>query len=463
MTQPLIAISAHQLGKMYHIYRRPLDRLFQMIFRGTKKFYDEYWALQSVTIEVYRGETIGVIGRNGSGKSTFLQLVCGTLAPTSGSVRVNGRIAALLELGAGFNPEFTGRENVYLSASILGLTKEEIDARYEAITEFAGIGDFVNQPVKIYSSGMYARLAFAVAAHVDADILIVDEILAVGDAAFTQRCMRFIRNFKERGTILFVSHDTASVLNLCDRCIWLESGTVREIGLSKDVCHKYAAAIEGEKESTATFRIGGSRKEAPSALIKEHDHRKELIDSTSLKNEVKVFDFDPDAPWFGKRGASIIHVTLLSESGDSMKTPHGGEVARLQIVAEAHQDIVRPILGFYVRDKLGQRIFGDNTYLTYRDELITIPTGNKIMAEFVFRMPYLPPGDYSVSPAIAEGTQDHHVQHQWIDDALFFQVVASHVQKGLMGIPMLDIRLKLDNLTDATEDREPAQRDEVHS
>ena len=171
-----------------------------------------------------------MIGRNGSGKSTFLQLVCGTLTPTVGSVQVKGRIAALLELGAGFNPEFTGRDNVFLSASILGLSQEQITERYDRIEEFAGIGDFIDQPVKVYSSGMYARLAFAVAAHVDADILIIDEILAVGDAAFTQKCMRFIRQFKEHGTILFVSHDASSIVNLCDRCLWLENGSVRQIG-----------------------------------------------------------------------------------------------------------------------------------------------------------------------------------------------------------------------------------------
>ena len=416
-----------------------------MLFRGRRKFYDEYWALQSVSIEILQGETIGVIGRNGSGKSTFLQLVCGTLTPTIGSVSVHGSIAALLEFGAGFNPEFTGRENVYLSASILGLTKAEIDNRYEAIAEFAGIGDFIDQPVKIYSSGMYARLAFAVAAHVDADILIVDEILAVGDAAFTQRCMRFIRQFKENGTILFVSHDTASVLNLCDRCLWLESGTVREIGPSKGVCDNYLAALAGEKESSSTFKIGGSRKDAPVELVKEEDHRNDLIKGSQLRNEIKIFDFDPDAPWYGKKGASITKVELLTESGETLIAPEGGELTRLRITAEAHNLIDRPIIGFYVRDKLGQRIFGDNTYLTYCNDDIKASVGTHIIAEFLFRMPYLPPGDYSISPAIAEGTQDNHTQHHWIDDALFFKVIASHVQKGIMGIPMLTISLEVSN------------------
>ncbi len=203
-----VVIYAKDLGKVYQIYRKPIDRLKQMLFRGRRKFYDEYWALRGVDLEIRRGETIGIVGRNGSGKSTLLQMICGTLAPSQGELAVSGRIAALLELGAGFNPEFTGRENVFLAASVLGLTEQQIVGRFESIAEFAGIGDFIDQPVKIYSSGMYARLAFAVAAHVDADILIIDEILAVGDVAFTQKCMRFIRAFQERGTIFFVSHDT---------------------------------------------------------------------------------------------------------------------------------------------------------------------------------------------------------------------------------------------------------------
>lgn len=231
-----------------------------------KSYYDTYWALRDVTLDVSRGESVAIIGRNGSGRSTLLQTICGTLTPTTGTATVRGRVAALLELGAGFNPEFTGRENVFLSAAILGLT--EIRERYDATAEFAGIGDFIEQPVKLYSSGMYARLAFAVAAHVDADVLIIDEILAVGDAAFTQKCMRFIRQFKKRGTLLFVSHDSTSVINLCDRALWLDRGTVRELGPSKDVCHNYLASIMAEKEDPQGLpHIGGERRtQAPIKL-----------------------------------------------------------------------------------------------------------------------------------------------------------------------------------------------------
>jgi lipopolysaccharide transport system ATP-binding protein len=210
-----IAIEINSISKCYHIYERPSDRLKQMMFRGARKFYREFHALNGVDITIRKGETIGIVGLNGSGKSTLLQIICGTLSQTQGDVSVSGRIAALLELGAGFNPEFSGVENVYMAASLYGLTKAEVDERFKLIADFADIGDQINQPVKTYSSGMYVRLAFAVIAHVDADILIIDEALAVGDAVFTQKCMRFIRKFKETGTLLFVSHDMGSVLSLC--------------------------------------------------------------------------------------------------------------------------------------------------------------------------------------------------------------------------------------------------------
>ena len=240
---PEIAIQVENLSKCYQIYDKPHQRLLQMIHRGHRQYYREFWALKDVSFTVKRGETLGIIGRNGSGKSTLLQLICGTLTPTSGTIKTNGRIAALLELGAGFNPEFTGRENVYMNASILGLSHEEIDARFDDIATFADIGDFIEQPVKSYSSGMYVRLAFAVIAHVDADILVIDEALAVGDAFFTQKCMRFLRNFMETGTVLFVSHDTGAVINLCDHAILLEKGAIKQQGSPKEVAQLYLANL----------------------------------------------------------------------------------------------------------------------------------------------------------------------------------------------------------------------------
>src|SRR5690606_10580997 len=223
-----VAISVRNVGKTFRLYKRPQDRLLERFSR--KRLFREFHALTDIDFEVQKGETVGIIGRNGSGKSTLLQLICGTLTPSIGEITVNGRVAALLELGAGFNPEFTGRENVFLNATILGLTHEEIEARLDDIFAFADIGDFIDQPVKTYSSGMYVRLAFAVIAHVDADVLIIDEALAVGDALFTQKCMRFLRRFREHGTILFVSHDSHAVTNLCERAVWLRDGHIRRVG-----------------------------------------------------------------------------------------------------------------------------------------------------------------------------------------------------------------------------------------
>jgi lipopolysaccharide transport system ATP-binding protein len=220
--QAPLAISVRGLSKCYQIYEQPEDRLKQALLprlhrlagRAGRRYYREFWALRDVSFDVRRGETLGVIGKNGSGKSTLLQIICGTLTPTSGEVQVTGRVAALLELGSGFNPEFTGRENIHMSGAVLGLTREQVDARFDDIVAFADIGAFIGQPVKTYSSGMYVRLAFAVIAHADADILVIDEALSVGDVFFAQKCMRFLRKFQQTGTVIFVSNDASAEENL---------------------------------------------------------------------------------------------------------------------------------------------------------------------------------------------------------------------------------------------------------
>ncbi|SHE69087.1 lipopolysaccharide transport system ATP-binding protein [Desulforamulus putei DSM 12395] len=258
-----IAIRVSNLSKCYHIYDRPQDRLKQYIVprlqrlvgRQPKNYFREFWALKDVSFEVKKGETVGIIGRNGSGKSTLLQLICGTLTPTSGTVETYGRIAALLELGSGFNPEFTGRENVYMNGAVLGLSKEEIDACFDDIVAFADIGEFIDQPVKVYSSGMYVRLAFAVAISVKPQILIVDEALAVGDAKFQSKCMDRIKKLKVSGaSILFVSHDVSSVRTLCDNAIWLDRGCIRRYGDVFALTAHYVEYLFGD-ELKQTFEV----------------------------------------------------------------------------------------------------------------------------------------------------------------------------------------------------------------
>jgi len=250
-----VAIVVRGLGKCYEIYAQPRDRLLQSIFRGRRQFFQEFWAVTDLSFEVRRGETVGIIGRNGSGKSTLLQLVAGTLTPTTGTVTVAGRVAALLELGSGFNPEYTGRENIYLNGSILGFAREAMARRYAEILAFADIGEFVDQPVKTYSSGMLARLAFAVAIHSDPDLLIVDETLSVGDEAFQRKCFARIHELRQRGTsILFVSHAAAAIVELCDRALLLDQGELLLTGRPKEVVALYQKLIYSPPDRAAAVR-----------------------------------------------------------------------------------------------------------------------------------------------------------------------------------------------------------------
>ncbi|MBB5217408.1 ABC transporter ATP-binding protein [Parapusillimonas granuli] len=432
-----IAISVEQVGKTFRLYKRPQDRLLQRFF-PRRQYFREFHALSDISFHVNRGETVGIIGRNGSGKSTLLQLICGTLTPTQGRITVHGRVAALLELGAGFNPEFTGRENVYLNATILGLTRKQIDQRLDDIFAFAEIGDFVDQPVKTYSSGMYVRLAFAVIAHVDADILIIDEALAVGDALFTQKCMRYLRKFRETGTILFVSHDSAAVTNLCQRAIWLREGQIVEQGEAKGVCEAYLASLFESKNGNGAVRKSDAVRAKPEQWV---DQRRDFINASPLRNDLEIFRFDPDKAGFGQGRAAITDVHLADAEGNRMAWVVGGEVTTLTVTVQAEQRLDRPIIGFYVKDRLGQTLFGDNTYLTYSDQPQPVEAGGVLTARFRFPMPLLPVGDYSIAVAVADGTQADHVQHHWIHDAVLFRSHSSAAATGLVGIPMLDVRL----------------------
>ena len=437
------AVKVENLSKCYQIYDKPHDRLLQMLARHRKKFYREFRALEDVSFEVKKGETVGIIGRNGSGKSTLLQMICGTLNPTVGSIETNGRVAALLELGSGFNPEFTGRENVYLNASVLGLAKEEIDERFDAIAAFADIGDFIEQPIKTYSSGMAVRLAFAVIAHVDADILVIDEALAVGDAFFTQKCMRFLHNFMKIGTILFVSHDTGAVANLCSRAILLDQGKVTKIGTPKEVCEVYLATLYENELNSA--KVGGSAAITfgqDESAIEYRDARESLINSSTLRNDIEVFRFNSEQSEFGTGSARIVSVRFLDSEGNPLSWFVGGEGVILEIRCVSHKEMLRPIVGFQFKDRLGQVLFSDNTFLTYRLNSKSVREGAEIVARFEFRLPILPSGDYSVSPAIAEGTQEEHVQHHWVHDALMIRVHSTSVHFGLIGLPMKNISLE---------------------
>lgn len=452
MSSSDIAIRITDVSKRYELYSYPADRLKQFImpklwrlFGGRfAQYYKEFWAVNNISFVVNKGQTVGIIGRNGSGKSTLLQIICGTLSPTNGMIEVHGRVAALLELGSGFNLEFTGRENIYLNASVLGLSKEQIDERFSSIVDFADIGEFIDQSVKTYSSGMLVRLSFAVIAHVDADILVIDEALAVGDAFFTQKCMRFLRNFMSTGTVLFVSHDTGSIKSLCNRAIWLEKGRVIKEGDPKEICERYLEAFyEVQQGASSTTKFKSKIKDEAELLIPLKDQRLEFINKSNIRNDLKIYEFDPEASAFGLGGAQIIDVKLLDEKGDPLAWVVGGETVQLKVEVHTHQELDTPIVGFFIKDRLGQNLFGDNTYLSYCDNPIYCRPEDRIETTFMFQMPLLPAGDYSITAAIANGTQQVHLQHHWVHDAVQFRSESSSVSTGLIGIPMHLINMKV--------------------
>lgn len=437
-----VVIEVSGVGKAYHMYEKPAHRLWQALVGKRKSFYKDFWALQDVSFSIRRGQTVGIVGRNGSGKSTLLQMIAGTLNPTSGRIAVHGRVAALLELGSGFNPEFTGRENVYLNATILGLTRDQIEARLESILAFADIGQFIDQPVRSYSSGMSVRLAFAVLAHVDADILIIDEALAVGDAFFSQKCMRFLRDFQQRGTLLFVSHDAAAVTNLCENAVWLEGGRMRLAGTSQEVIEAYMAEqhMVGRREISGEVVAVKERKRKRIDDVPA-DFRQELMRQAGIVNRMSVFEFDPDnvGKEFGAQGARIVDVELIDDNEGRLGIVEGGELVRLRIRVEIVRPLESLIVGFYVKDRLGQRLFGDNSYFAYKNDPVDAESGDMLLAAFTFRMPVMPSGSYMVDAAVASGDQHDHTQQHWIHDALEFRALDETMRFGLIGLPMLAI------------------------
>ena len=436
-----VVVSVRGLGKCYQLYDKPVHRMLQSLVGPKWHLHREFWALRNVDFEVRRGETLGIIGRNGAGKSTLLQLIAGTLKASEGGANAYGRVAALLELGSGFNPEFTGRQNVYLNASILGLSRKEIDERIDDILAYADIGDFVDQPIRNYSTGMVMRLAFAVITHVDADVLILDEALAVGDAFFMQKCMRFLRDFRKRGTMLFVSHDGGAVTSLCDRALWLERGKVQRIGDARSVMDAYLEATLLERQGGIGARGQANARPLRRITKRQINPRQELIDRSMLRNDFHIFPFAPDTESFGEFKATVVHVSLCDESGQPVAIVLAGEQVVLEIDLQAEQDMDNVIVGFYIKNRLGQLLFGDNTVMSHSDDF-AVSEGEMFQARFRFEMPRLGAGDYFVTVGVAEGTQDQHVIQHWLHEALRFTASGGGYATGLVGLPMHDIMLE---------------------
>jgi lipopolysaccharide transport system ATP-binding protein len=448
-------IKCSDLGKCYRIYDDPKARLKQALWRGRRQYYREFWALRNISFEVKRGESLGIIGRNGSGKSTLLQLICGTLTPTEGTLQTQGRIAALLELGSGFNPEFTGLENVYLNASMLGLSKKQTDAALEDIVAFADIGEFVNQPVKTYSSGMAVRLAFAVIAHVNADILVVDEALAVGDAVFVQRCMRFIRKMREERCLLFVSHDAEAVKSLCSHALWISNGEAQALGGCKPVClsyHRYCMAqsygdavkieaIGQEQANVDLHKNSLQPTSSPSPPCSQH----ELLDYDC---KASAIDNLSNADGWKTGDAELVSVTIKSASSNSDLSPlKGGEEVEIEILARINKYMEKPAIGFTLTNRLGQHLLGENT-LICRDsgKCLAAHTGDMLSAHFKLIFPMLPSGKYMLMASIADGDLNDHIQHHWTENAVLIEVVSSRVRYGLVGCFLLDAKLQKEQI-----------------
>ncbi|KVT13819.1 ABC transporter ATP-binding protein [Burkholderia sp. MSMB1078WGS] len=453
-------IEVASLGKGFKAYDRPSDRLVQLVFNfaarlapGTRlktrlRRHAEaagrtFWALRHIDLTVNRGETVGIIGRNGSGKSTLLQIICGTLSPTEGSIQTAGRIAALLELGSGFDPEYTGRENVYMNGQLHGLSKEQIDERFAAIETFADIGEFIDQPIKTYSSGMFVRLAFAVIAHVDADILVIDEALAVGDAFFTQKCMRFLRQFMQTGTILFVSHDTSAIRSLCTRAVWIDRGVIVDEGDPKDVSNRYLQAYYESQQ-------GKSSISAPPVAILDSNEGERLDQRTRYSSReiaaTRNFTFDPSQPGTALGGSALLQsVELTREDGSRMLWMAGGELATLRIKASVAHPISEAVVGFTVKDRLGRMLFGDHTYWVCAEQPLSLAENEQIAAEFTFLMPVLAPGDYAIDVIVADAALPGEQLLLRVHDAYVFKSEAASSSTGLVGIPMRNISLSIES------------------
>lgn len=406
-----IAIKLNRVGKTYRIYNRPEDRLKQMLMRGFRTYFREFKALQGVDLTVHKGETVGLIGRNGSGKSTLLQIVCGTLAPTEGEMEVNGRISALLELGAGFNPEFSGRENIYLNASILGLSRQETDERYEDIVAFSGLDELhLQQPVKTYSSGMYVRLAFSVAIAIRPDILVVDEALAVGDEGFQRKCYARIKDMQEEGTtILFVSHAAQTVIELCDRAILFDEGEKICEGEPKDIITGYHRMIFAPREKRKSIRE------------ELQNNKLALTDNTDGTADFDSGMLSESRLEYEKHGGEIKCIMLTDLNDDPINILQTGKRYKLKYEVHYKQDARTPKFGMLIKTKRGINL-GGAVATRLAENKKNIEAGNIVQVAFEFECPFRP-GHYFINCGATkeEGGEDIFIHR--IIDALQFKVV----------------------------------------
>jgi lipopolysaccharide transport system ATP-binding protein len=389
-------VLVQNVSKLYRLYERPADRIREIVPFYPNRLHHDFWALRDISFHLERGEILGLVGPNGCGKSTLLQIVCGILPPTSGRVVTQGRVSALLELGAGFNPEFTGRENVFLNGEIMGLSRREVDKAFPSIAAFADIGEFIDRPVKEYSSGMYVRLAFSTAIHVDPDILIVDEALAVGDAVFANRCVRKFQELKERKvTVLFVSHDLGLVKQLSNRALLLLAGRIEAEGTPKEVIDRYIGLVLERQR----------RDVEPSAIPELGSHR------------------------HGDGTSEILGVELLNSRGESTLAVASGEHLTIRVRSLFHRAKSDPMVGILIRTRIGMDVYGTNTRLE-QIELGDFEEREELEVEFHFDC-WLTPQEYTLT--IATQNPDGS-SHDWVDDAIAFEVIDAKAAAGVANL-----------------------------
>ncbi|NLU19001.1 MAG: ABC transporter ATP-binding protein [Serratia liquefaciens] len=442
MSSDNVVISIQDIKKCFYVYNNPHDRLKQFILPKVRNafgfdsadYYKEFWALKGISFEVNKGETVGLIGKNGSGKSTLLQIICGTLTATSGSIETKGRIAALLELGSGFNPEFTGLENIYLNAAILGLSKEETDRKFDAIAAFADIGEFINQPVKTYSSGMVVRLAFAVQAQVEPDILIVDEALAVGDAKFQAKWFERLRQLKNNGTsILLVTHSGEQIVTHCDRAILLNSGEKLYQGVPKVAVNKYMDILFGKTQTEPQIECSSTR------LVKSDDVRDKATDET-LNLEADCFseknNYNKNEYRWGDKAAAWLDYELYSGERLNPATVYAEEKVRIRSSIYFARDVHNPIIGFAIKTKEGQTIYNTNSHLLNNEDIAQHGlAGTCSIVEFEF-LNKLGAGDYFISLGIASMQNNEVVPHDRRYDVIHFLVPTVESFSGIIDLEL---------------------------
>jgi lipopolysaccharide transport system ATP-binding protein len=413
-----IAISLRDVSKCFKRYNRPVDRLKEVLL-PSKSRTEEFWALRDINIEIPKGQTVGIVGRNGSGKSTMLQIIAGTLTPTTGEVKVKGRVSALLELGSGFNLEFTGRQNVFFNGRLLGLSQKEIEDKFDDIAKFADIGDFIDQPVKTYSSGMFVRLAFAVAVNVDPEVLIVDEALAVGDIVFQHRCMRRMRALMDSGvTTLFVSHDAGAIKTLCNWAVMIHDGRVQATGLPNNVIMKYLKLVT----EIELDLISSENENTDNVVLVKNNETSNNLDSSASKLINQSQKLKVESTRRGNKKALIEEIKLLNHLGEYCgESPvfEFDEEVTLSMIIKVYQPLESCIVGFLVCDKNGNEVIGSNT-LEENYKIGRLEPEDTLQVAFKFRVP-LRATSYSLTVA---GTESYlNINFDWIDNAVIFQIL----------------------------------------